>query len=54
MKTKIRMRKFGGDDRFSWAVFANGVPVVTGLTRAEASYHRRHITEMYAAKEARR
>ena len=54
MKPKITMRKFGGTDRYSWAVLVDGEPLVTGVTRTEAGYHRRHINEMYAAKEARR
>jgi hypothetical protein len=50
MKYKITARKFGGDDAYSWAVFVNGSPVVTGLSRSEVAYHKKHITEMYAAK----
>lgn len=54
MKSKITARKLGGNDRFSWAVLVNGSPVITGLSRDEAQYHRRHIVEMYAAKEGSR
>ena len=37
--------KFEGDDRFSWALFKNGRPIMTGMSRTEASHrmaeHRR-------------
>lgn len=52
MKAHITTRKYMGDDAYSWAVFVNGLPVVTGCSRTEAAYHRKHIKAMYAAKEA--
>lgn len=48
MKVKVTVSKYMGDDAYSWAVFANGRPVVTGLSRREAAYHKKQITEMYA------
>lgn len=42
----VTIAKWRGDDRHSWAVFRNGVPVIGGLTRAEARYHRDRIKEM--------
>ena len=46
MKKRIQVRKFGGDDLLSWAVFVDGLPVVTGLSRTEASYHRGIIEKL--------
>jgi hypothetical protein len=54
---KLSMKKFNGDDRYSWAVFyaddVRGIPspvmlgdarpIVSGLDRREASYHKRQI-----------
>lgn len=51
MKAIVRTRKFRGNDAFSWAVFVNGRPVLTGLSRAEASYQKKIVTGMYAEKE---
>ncbi len=51
MKTKITAQKWGGDDAYSWAVLRNGRPVITGLSRTEAAYHKRKISELFAEKE---
>lgn len=40
---KITARKYGGDDAYSWAVFKNGNPIVTGLSRGEVDYYKRQI-----------
>jgi hypothetical protein len=40
MKEKITISKYMGDDRYSWAVFVGTRPVVTGLSRDEAKYHK--------------
>jgi hypothetical protein len=39
---KVTISKYGGDDMYSWAVFVEGQrePVVAGLTRDEARYHK--------------
>jgi hypothetical protein len=50
---KVTIRKYMGDDAYSWAVFADGRPVVTGLSRREASYHRTQVIKMYAEKSLR-
>lgn len=34
------IKKYMGDDIYSWAVFKNGIPILTGLSRSEAQYHR--------------
>lgn len=39
-KPKVTIRKYGGDDLYSWAVFVDGRPVMTGLGRREAQYQR--------------
>ena len=33
-------RKFEGDDCASWAIFVDGRPVLTGLTKSEVPYYR--------------
>lgn len=33
---KIFIKKYLGDDKYSWAVFVNGVPKWTGLSKASA------------------
>lgn len=38
---RVTTRKYMGDDRYSWAVFVDGKPVVTGLSNPEAAYHKR-------------
>jgi hypothetical protein len=47
---KISIRKWGGDDKYSWAVFVEGrtEPVVAGLTRDEAQYHKKVIAAQLA------
>jgi len=41
MTTKVRVRKWGGDDHYSWAVFVNNqvIPELTGLSRYQARYY---------------
>lgn len=36
---KITYKKYMGDDLYSWAVFVNGRPVITGLNRRMAKYY---------------
>ena len=58
MAKKFAIRKYNGDDRYSWAVFRKedlpkghrGIvfygeahPVVSGLTRSDASYHAKKL-----------
>ena len=52
-KARITVGKFNGNDAYSWAVFVDGRPVVTGLTRREVSYHRARITELVREREAK-
>lgn len=48
MKQKITVRKYNGDDRYSWAVFRDGHPVFTGLSRGQATHYRKLAEQGYA------
>lgn len=37
---KITIRKWNGDDAYSWAVFVNNRMILNGLSRREAQYER--------------
>lgn len=37
---RITAKKYNGDDIYSWAVFLDGRPVVTGMSQREAAYER--------------
>ena len=44
MKYKYtQVRKYEGDDAYSWAVFVNNKPVVTGLSKGSIRYYRNMI-----------
>ena len=47
MITTMTARKYQGDDSRSWAVFINGRPFVTGLSKSEVPYYKAQ-----AAKQA--
>lgn len=38
-KPVVRIAKWNGNDLYSWAVFVDGRPKWTGLSRREASYY---------------
>lgn len=38
---KWKIKKYEGDDLYSWALFRDGVPVITGMGRMEARHERR-------------
>ena len=38
---RVTARKHEGDDAYSWAVFIDGRPWVTGLTKPEVSHYKR-------------
>lgn len=44
---KITARKWAGDDAASWAIFVDGRPIVSGLTRREVAYHKKKIAERF-------
>ena len=46
-KPKITARKHGGDDAYSWAVFINGRPAFTGLSRSQVAYYRKQAEAGY-------
>lgn len=48
--TKITARKYLGDDTHSWAVFINGTPFVTGLTRREVPYYKAQAAEIMRSR----
>lgn len=49
MTYRVSIRKYQGDDYYSWAVFVDGKVVVSGLSRDEARYHQRIIREQVGA-----
>jgi hypothetical protein len=44
-KVRIRIAKYGGDDIYSWAVFLDGHPVLTGLGHREAFFEQKALRE---------
>jgi len=60
MKKKYTIKKFNGDDQYSWAVFraedvkgmrspifyGDATPVINGLDRSEARYHRDRLEQI--------
>lgn len=50
-KYKITARKYGGDDLYSWAVFVNGQPRMTGLGINEVPYYKRQLLQYEIEKE---
>lgn len=49
-KPKITARKYEGDDAYSWAVFIDGRPFVTGLSRREVHYYKK-LARDYAERK---
>jgi hypothetical protein len=50
MADKVTIKKFGGDDYASWALFVNGRVKMTGLTKTEAQYYKRKWIETHKEK----
>lgn len=48
---RFRIRKSGGDDCYSWALFDNGRMMYNGMSRSEAQY-RRDIAKAKAKESA--
>jgi hypothetical protein len=40
-KSRVTAKKYEGDDSHSWAVFIDGKPFVTGLTKSEVPYYKK-------------
>lgn len=51
-KPKITAKKYLGDDAGSWAVFIDGHPFVTGLTRGEVDTYKRLALQVLKEREA--
>jgi hypothetical protein len=47
MIPKVTIGKYNGDDCYSWAVFVNGRPAMTGLGREQARFHRKQLKDKY-------
>lgn len=50
-KHRIKSAKYGGDDCYSWAVFRNGSPVITGISKRCVPYYMRQIVQNLEGKE---
>jgi hypothetical protein len=46
----VTARKYEGDDEYSWAVFIDGRPRVTGLNRSIVPHYRKQAHEIVAKK----
>jgi hypothetical protein len=46
---RVKMRKYEGDDQYSWAVFVDGWPKWTGMSRDEATWRRKKEIEALKA-----
>jgi len=52
-KYKITAKKYMGDDAGSWAVFREGQPAFTGLTRSEVNYYKKVVLEIARKEETK-
>jgi hypothetical protein len=52
MKDRITAKKYGGDDAYSWAIFFDGKPIMTGLTKSEVPYYKEQVKKMMDKREA--
>lgn len=50
---RITSRKYMGDDAYSWAVFLDGRPAYTGLSRGQVRYYTALLKQMIADAEAK-
>lgn len=53
VKARITARKYQGDDTHSWAVFIDGQPMVTGLTRREVPYYKKEAQGILDRREGK-
>lgn len=51
-KKRVTAKKHGGDDRYSWAVFLDGRPQVTGLAKTQVAYYKRQVREANSIVES--
>ena len=54
MKQRITARKYQGDDLYSWAVFLDGRPMMTGLSKREVPYYKKQVEKNYINEETKR
>jgi hypothetical protein len=47
---RVTARKYGGDDAYSWAVFIDGRPMVTGLNNSIVPHYRNEAHKIVAKK----
>jgi len=50
-KNRVTARKYMGDDMYSWAIFIDGRPFVTGLSRTEIPYYKKRAQEALDLKK---
>jgi len=50
-KHGITARKYQGDDYYSWAVFLNGAPVYTGMSRRDVNHFKTLVLEHEVEKQ---
>lgn len=50
MAVRITIRKYLGDDMYSWALFLDGRVVTTGMGKREAAYERDRLREQKGFK----
>lgn len=51
---RITARKYMGDDIYSWAVFLDGKPAYTGLSKGQVSYYKSLINTQLEEADAKR
>jgi hypothetical protein len=47
---RVTARKYEGDDAYSWAVFIDGYPMVTGLNSSIVPHYRKKAWEIVAKR----
>jgi hypothetical protein len=52
-RKRVTIRKYMGDDRYSWAVFLDGQVRMTGMGKTEAEYEQELIRRKHAPDEAK-
>lgn len=48
---RVTARKYEGDDAYSWAIFVDGRPRLTGLTRREVPYYKKIEVDRLTAQQ---
>lgn len=48
---RITARKYEGDDAYSWAVFVDDHPFVTGISRSQVPYYKKRALEAWREKQ---